>query len=146
MKLIELSITALIPTRAGCAVFLGAGDKVIHFFIELQIGQAINEHLSGEVYERPMTYDMVSAMMKGHGSSLTKVIIEDCQDGVFFAKQYWQVDNELGHRKVVVVDSRPSDAMALSVRQDAPLYIVEEIWDAQEDMTTLLNDLKSQVD
>jgi uncharacterized protein len=146
MSVIELSIRALIPTRAGCAVFLGHDDKVIHFFIELSIGQAINEYMAGETFPRPMTFDTVNALMTGFGARMTKVVINDYEDEVYYAKMYWMMENEIESKKIVELDTRPSDALALAVRQKAPLFIKEEVWDALEDMSPLLEDLKNQTE
>lgn len=146
MILKEIKIAALIPTRAGCAVFLGAEDKVIHFFIDLHIGQSINTALAGETLARPLTHDLFSATLSGFGGRMTKMIINDCKNEIFFARVYWEMENETHERSVVEIDSRPSDALALAVRQKAPILIKAEVWDECEDMTSLLNDLQTQMD
>ena len=145
MKVKEIRIVALIPTRAGCAVFLGNTRKVIHFFIDLHIGASINDAIAGEAYERPLTHDLFSQSMSVFGATMKKMIINDLKDETYFALVYWEMENEVKQRKVVEIDSRPSDALALSVRQQAPIYINQEVWDRSENMHSLLKELQNQV-
>lgn len=144
MTLKEIKITGLIPTRAGCAVFLGDKTKMIHFFIDLHIGHAINASMAGERSERPNTHDLHDQTMHAMGAKLTKMIINDYHEEVYYSRLYWQVENEVQHRKLIEIDARPSDAMALAVRQDAPILINQEVWDQAEDMTSLLTELREQ--
>ena len=150
MNLVKLDITALIPTRAGCAIFLSDGEKIIQFYIENNIGQAINDHISGESYDRPVTYDMVTSLLSSLGAQMKSLIIADHQaeegeDGVYFVNMVWEMENEVQGRKIVELDCRPSDAIALAVRQDVAIMIRSEVWGRLEDKSQLLHDLKSQM-
>lgn len=145
MNHLEINIVALIPTRAGCAVFLGKGKKVIHFFIDLHIGQAINMELAGDQSERPLTHDLFSRTMRGFGARMTHMIISDYRDEIYYAKIFWEMENEVKQKSIVEVDSRPSDALALAVRQKAKILMAESVWEASEDRSELLADLKAQV-
>ena len=91
----EIRIIALIPTRAGCAVFLGNDDKVIHFFIDLHIGHSINTAMAGESTHRPLTHDLFSATLKGVGARMTKMIINDCKNETFYSRVFWEMENEV---------------------------------------------------
>lgn len=144
MNLLQIEIAALIPTKAGCAVFLGNKRKVIHFFIDLHIGQTINDAILGNDTERPMTHDLFSATLKGFGGKMLKMIIHDYRDDIFYARVYWEMENEVMERKLLEIDARPSDAMALAVRQNAPILISKKVWKEAENMKELLNDLKNQ--
>jgi len=146
MRLQEINIIGLIPTRAGCAVFLGKEEKVIQFFIALPIGHAINSALADEKSERPLTHDLFSQTLKAFGSSMKRMVITDYKEEVYFAKIYWEMENELHAKKFVEIDARPSDAMALAVRYKAPIFISEEIWEASEDMSSLFFDLRNQAE
>ena len=146
MKVKVIRIVALIPTRAGCAVFLGDEDKIMQFFIDLQIGAAINAHLSNEPFERPFTHDLFSQSLDMFGVKMTKMIITDYQNDIYYARVHLEMKNALEERKSAVMDSRPSDALALAVRQGAPILIDENVWEEVEDMSQLLEDLKKQAD
>ena len=146
MNFIEIKIAALIPTKGGCAVFIGTEQKVIHFFIDLQIGQSINDALSGNMPTRPMTHDLFCGTLNGFGGRMTKMVINNYKDDVFYSRIYWEMENEVLEKKVVEIDARPSDAMALAVRQKVPILISETVWEESENMKPLLNDLKNQSD
>lgn len=145
MNLLQINIKALIPTNSGCAVFLTDGVKIIHFFIDLQIGETINSELAGVKAERPLTHDLFCTTLSALGGSLTKVIINDREGDVFYAKTYWEMQNEVMVRKIVEVDSRPSDSLALAVRQKCPLYISKDVWEETEDVTSLLKQLEDTI-
>ncbi len=146
MKLRKIKIVALIPTKAGCALFLGDDKKVIHFFIDLHVGASINFTLTGEVRDRPLTHDLFSQTLDMLGAKMNKMIITDRVEDIFYARVYMEMKNEVSERKIVVLDSRPSDALALAVRQGAALYIEESVMDASEDRTDLLEQLRDQAD
>lgn len=146
MNVTAIRIAALIPTKAGCAIFLGGDQKLVQFFIDLHIGHAINSHLTGEEFERPLTHDLFTSTMDAMGAELLKVVIYHYEEEVYYAKIYWEVENEIQHKKLLEVDARPSDAIALAVRQKAPLFMDSEIWEAAEDMSDLLIELKAQAD
>ena len=150
MKLIKLNIVALVPTRAGCAVFLVNDDKVIQFYIENGIGQAINDHLAGESFDRPMTFDLMSNLLKSMGARMKSLLIHDYKEdedseGVYFANMVWEMSNELEARKIVEIDCRPSDGIALAVRQEVDIMMKMSIWEALEDQSQLLTKLKEQM-
>ncbi len=150
MKTVELTINALVPTRSGCAIFLGDGEKMTQFFIESAIGLAINDHLAGEEFERPLTYDMMTSLLQSLGATMKRLLINDYQqsgeeDGIYYASMVWEMANEVEQRKIVEIDCRPSDAIALAVRQEIPILILESVWEGLEDKTPLLIDLKEQM-
>ena len=73
--LVRVEPVALLPTQAGCAVFLGDGSKSIVFYIEPAIGASINAALSGQVPPRPLSHDLMIAMLKTFGGSVQRVLI-----------------------------------------------------------------------
>ncbi len=66
---------------------------------------------------RPMTHDLFAAVMESHQIELTEVVIRDLQDGVFYAILVFSKGGD-----VRVTDARPSDAIALALRSDCPIY------------------------
>lgn len=146
MSVLEVQIVALIPTRAGCAIFLGTEHKLIHFFIDLHIGHSINSALSEKEFERPLTHDVFSDTLMGFGAEMMKMVIHDYENEVYYARMYWVLKGENKQKSIVEIDVRPSDAMALAVRQEAPILISKEVWENAEDMTDLFNELKNETD
>ena len=67
------------------------------------------------------------------------------QEGeVFYSRLFLKAENELMERKIVELDARPSDCIALAVRYEAPLFVVKSLWGELEDMTNILEDLREQ--
>lgn len=66
---------------------------------------------------RPITHDLLTALIDHLGGRLTKVVIDDLWNGVYYAKLHLAVDG-----KTVTVDARPSDGVAVSLRAGVPLY------------------------
>lgn len=133
---------ALMPTQAGCAVFLGDGSKVIVFYIDPAVGAAINATLAGQTPPRPMTHDLFIQALHGFGAKVTRMAIVAMDEGVYYARLILEASNELMERKILELDARPSDCLALAVRDDAPMFVVRALWDRLEDMSDALEKLR----
>ena len=144
MDHVKVEPVALMPTSAGCAVFLGDGQKVIVFYVEPAIGASINAVMSGVKPPRPLTHDLFSQMLDAFGAKVDKAVIVKVDGEVFYARLFITAENEIMERKVVEIDARPSDCLALAVRQDAPIYVREHVWDELRDMSEVLSELKEK--
>ena len=134
------------PTPAGCAVFLGDGEKVIVFYIEPAIGASINAVMSGVKPPRPLTHDLFSQVLDAFGGRVDHATIVNVEGEVFFARLFIVAENEIMERKVIEIDARPSDCLALAVRQDAPIYVVQDVWSGLRDMSDVLAELREKGD
>lgn len=143
-ELIQVEPIALLPTQAGCAVFLGDGKKSIVFYIEPAIGASINAVLSGQKPPRPLTHDLFMQVLRAFGARVTHVVISRVEEEVFYAHLHLTAENEIMEKKVIDADARPSDCIALAVRQDAPIMFVKSVWDQQPDMTHILEELREE--
>ena len=74
---------------------------------------------------RPLTHDLLKNVIELLGGEVIRVVINDLQNDTFYARIVLQ--NESG--ETIEVDSRPSDAIALAVRADAPIYVEDEVMD-----------------
>jgi bifunctional DNase/RNase len=70
----------------------------------------------------PMTHDLIQDLIERLGGRLVKVLVDDLWNGVYYARLYLAVDGE-----VLTVDARPSDAIAVALRMDAPLFASESV-------------------
>ncbi len=84
--------------------------------------QAIANELEGVRPQRPMTHDLLRNVIEALGASVKEVVIAELREGTFYAKVVFEYSD-------LEVDARPSDAIALAVRCNAPLYINEAIMD-----------------
>lgn len=125
------------PTSNGCAIFLGPEDKTFIIYVDSQIGNAISMIINRVQRERPMTHDLIANILMGLGAEVQRVIINEVHDRTFFARLILQMENELG-RKIVEIDSRPSDAIAMALHDDKPIFCSAAVLEAEDDMTELL--------
>jgi bifunctional DNase/RNase len=132
------------PTQAGCAVFLGDGSKVIVFYIDPAVGASINTVLSGQTPPRPLTHDLFQCTLEAFGAKVTRAIIVRMENEIYYARLIIEAQNEIMERKIVELDARPSDCIALSVRSGAPLYVLRALWDTLEDMSQTLEMMRQQ--
>jgi bifunctional DNase/RNase len=144
LDLTRVEPIALMPTQAGCAVFLGDGHKVISFFIDPAIGASINAVLAGQKPERPLTHDLFLMSLDAFGARLQRVVIVSMKDEVYFARVIFQVENEIQEKKIVELDARPSDCIALAVRVHAPMYVVTDLWDSLADVSDTLEEMRRE--
>ncbi len=143
-QLVRVEPIALMPTSAGCAVFLGDGEKSIVFYIEPSIGASINAVMSGVKPPRPLTHDLFSQTLEAMGARVDRVVIMRVEEDVYYARLFVIAENEIMERKVIEIDARPSDCLALAVRQQAPVYVLAEVWAGLRDMTGVLEDLRGK--
>jgi bifunctional DNase/RNase len=85
---------------------------------------AIDRRLKGIKPPRPLTHDLLASIIEGLGAKIEKIVINDLRNHTFFAK----IHISLNGRKVEI-DSRPSDAIALSTALGAPIYVDEHVFD-----------------
>ena len=143
---VEVTIKGLMPTANGCAVFLGNEEKVFVIYVDPSVGSAISMTISGVKKERPLTHDLIGHVFLGFGISLERVLINDVNDGTYFARVILHMQNELG-RKFLEIDARPSDSIVLALQQKRPIYVAQKVYDVVEDMTEILERvLKQQKD
>ena len=71
---------------------------------------------------RPMTHDLIKTLLLGLGTGIRKVVVSELKDDTFYAVIWLDKDGEL-----ISVDSRPSDALALALRLDCPIYVDEAV-------------------
>ncbi|MBE2203313.1 MAG: bifunctional nuclease family protein [Chthoniobacterales bacterium] len=139
---VPIQIRALIPTNAGCAVFLGNEEKVFVIYIDQSVGVAIGMFLSGADKERPLTHDLMGHILAAVGARVERVVINDLKSGTFFGRLILSSENELHQRKIIELDARPSDCMAMAAQQKAPIYVSRVVWEEVEDTSDLLGKLQ----
>jgi bifunctional DNase/RNase len=85
---------------------------------------AIDRRLKGIKPPRPMTHDLLDNIIKSVGARIDKIVINALRNHTFYAKIYLSLNGQ-----TVQIDSRPSDAIALSVASSAPIYVAEDVFD-----------------
>lgn len=100
------------------------GERTFPIVIGIFEAIAINRQIKGEMPERPMTHDLLSGVIEGLDARLDRVVVTDLRGDTFHANLLLQTDG-----RTVTVDSRPSDAIALAVRQNARIFVAETVLD-----------------
>lgn len=143
---IEVTVKGVMPTANGCAVFLGNDDKTFVIYVDSAVGSAIRMTLDGVKKDRPLTHDLIGHILLGLGARLDYILINDVNEGTFFARILLRMENEIG-RKIIEIDARPSDSMVLAIQQKRPVFVHRKVFDAVEDMSEiLLRVLKQQAE
>jgi uncharacterized protein len=144
-KLVRVEIVALLPTQAGCAVFLGDGSKVILIYIDPAVGLSINT-ATGQKAPRPLTHDLYMLTLQAFGAEVSRVVINEVDGDVFYARLILTAENEIMEKKIIELDARPSDCLAIAARAGAPIYVTRAVWDFLEDRSHFLEQMKNQGD
>ena len=134
---LKVSIKGVMPTSNGCALFLGPEEKTFIIYVDSQIGNTISMIINNVERERPITHDLISNIFVGLGISLQRIIINDVKDRTFYARMILKMENEV-ESKICEIDCRPSDAIALALHDERPIFVSHKVLEAEEDMTELL--------
>jgi bifunctional DNase/RNase len=100
------------------------GDRVLPIYIGPEEAKAIVQALEGIEVPRPMTHDLMRDSLVALGATVVRITVTELRERTFFAELELRHDG-----RTVRVSSRPSDAIALAVRVDAPIYASEAVLD-----------------
>ena len=139
---VEVKVRAVAATSGGFAVFLGNEDKVFVMFVDQKVGTAITMFMQDTPKERPLTHDLVANILRALGAKIERVIVNDLQCGIYYARLVLSAENESQQKKIIEIDARPSDCIAMATAQRAPIYVSLDVWDEVEDMTEALRNLQ----
>lgn len=142
---VEVQVRAVLPLEGSFAVFLGNEAKVFVIYIDESVGTAISMFMRGVSKERPLTHDLVGHLLMAFGAKVERVIINNINGSVFHARLIISAENELHTtRKMIELDARPSDSIAMAVQQSAPIFVAQSVWDAVEDVSDTLAQIEKK--
>lgn len=126
--MVEMTIESIRVSMMNYQRVVILREKGTERYLPIWIGpaeaDAIAVKLQGVAVPRPMTHDLLNSVISTLGASVNSIIVCDLQNDTFYAKLILDFDG-----KQVEVDSRPSDAMALAVRAQVPIYAEESVLD-----------------
>ncbi|MGA7239042.1 MAG: bifunctional nuclease family protein [Bryobacteraceae bacterium] len=99
-----------------------SGASVLPIWVGVYEANAIALEIEKVSTPRPMTHDLIKTLLLGLNTGLRKVVVSELKDDTFYAVIWLDRDGEL-----ISVDSRPSDALALALRLDCPIYVEESV-------------------
>jgi uncharacterized protein len=135
---VPVEIKGILPANSGCAIFLGNKEKVFVIQVEHNMGAIIGMFLRETKKERPLTHDLIAHIFKGFNISAERIVITDLKNSTFYARLILQQQNELG-RKIVEIDARPSDCIAIASAQKRPIFVTRSLFKQVEDMSEVLS-------
>lgn len=100
-----------------------AGERALPIWIGRPEAEAISAQMHGVKRERPMTHDLAQQIVLGLGGLLRRVQVTHVHDGTYHAELHLSRSGQ-----PVIVDSRPSDAIALALRLEAPIFVAEALF------------------
>src|SRR4029450_1439853 len=131
---VPVEIRGILPANSGCAIFVGNDEKVFVIQVEHNMGAVIGMFLRDTPKERPLTHDLINSIFKGFNVTVERAIITELKNSTYFARLILQQQNELG-RKIVEIDARPSDCLAIATAQKKPLFVASDLFSQVGDVS-----------
>jgi bifunctional DNase/RNase len=105
------------------------GEQVLPIWVGIFEANAIALELEKTTTPRPMTHDLLRNMARGLNAAVHKIVVSELRDDTFYATIWMEQQGE-----TVAIDSRPSDAIALALRWDCPIYVSRAVLDNAKQM------------
>lgn len=124
---VDVKVEALTLSQQGFALLLRqpGEDRVLPIFIGAPEAQSIAQALEGEPFPRPLTHDLFKTVLEALDAEVVRVQIVHVEEQTFHANLVLLAGGD-----EVELDARPSDAIALAVRFDAPIQVRQDIWES----------------
>lgn len=124
IRVIGLVYNQTVPGTYALVMGECEGNRRFSIMVGEAEAQSIALKLNNKIATRPLTHDLINNLLITFGASLEKIVIYDMVNEVFYSELQLQHD-----KKNIIVDARTSDAVALAVRNESPIYIRREILD-----------------
>jgi hypothetical protein len=125
---VEVELSRIIINEASDQQIIVLKERHGHRSFPIVIGIveifAIDRRLKGIKPPRPMTHDLLDGVIENLGAKMEKIVINDLRNHTFYAKIHLSLDG-----RTVKIDSRPSDAIALGVASNVPIYVAEHVFE-----------------
>ena len=99
-----------------------AGSTVLPIWVGIYEANAIALEIEKVNTPRPMTHDLIRNLLMGLETHVNKVVVSDLREDTFYAVIWLERDGQ-----IISIDSRPSDALALALRVDCPIFVEEDV-------------------
>ena len=136
-ELIAMSIKGLMLDPVSNSPIVVLKDDDEKFLLPIWVGifeaNAIALQLENITTPRPMTHDLLRNMIAELNARVLRIVINDLRDSTFFAQIRLAIG--AGTERTLEVDARPSDAIALALRTEAPIYVAQSVLDQAQTIT-----------
>ena len=108
------------------------GSAILPIWVGIYEANAIALEIEKVTTPRPMTHDLIKVLLMGLDTCIKKVVVSELKEDTFYALIWLERDG-----KLMSVDSRPSDALALALRHDCPIYVEEKVLQSSRNSATV---------
>ncbi|HYY68792.1 MAG TPA: bifunctional nuclease family protein [Terriglobales bacterium] len=115
------------------------GDAVLPIWVGIYEANAIALEIEKVTTPRPMTHDLIKNLLTGLDTRVHKVVVNELREDTFYAVIWLERD---GH--IISVDSRPSDALAIALRLDCPIFVDDEVLKSSKQATAVSDRVSSE--
>ena len=122
---VEMKIRGLMMdpvTNMPIVILKDSGDTVLPIWVGIYEANAIALEIEKVTTPRPMTHDLIKNVLTGLDAAVHKVVVTELREDTFYAVIWLEREG-----RAISVDSRPSDALALALRVDCPIYVEDEV-------------------
>jgi len=98
------------------------GNSVLPIWVGVYEANAIALEIEKVATPRPMTHDLIKNLLMGLNTSVQKVVVSELKEETYYALIWLEQNGQ-----IISIDSRPSDALALALRLDCPIYVEEQV-------------------
>jgi len=115
------------------------GESVLPIWVGIYEANAIALEMEKVATPRPMTHDLLKNLLIGLDAQVRKVVVNDLRDDTFFAVIWLEKEGQ-----TISIDSRPSDALALALRADCPIFVEDEVLKTSKLSSTISDKVSSE--
>ncbi len=115
------------------------GKSVLPIWVGVYEANAIALEIEKVTTPRPMTHDLIKNLLMGLGGGVSKVVVSDLQDDTFYAMIWVERNGEM-----IAIDSRPSDALAVALRLDCPIYVEDNVLSSSKNVAAVSDKANSE--
>ncbi len=130
MPEVRVEIYEIGRTDGGALILLQGKEEMTEKMIPIQCnfmqGRSIKSGLSGVTSSRPHTHDLFTDLLNEYGCALDRIVVDEIEEAVYSSKVYIsKYDN--GEKRDIVLEARPSDAIAVAARLRAPIFVDRDL-------------------
>ena len=115
------------------------GKSVLPIWVGVFEANAIALEIEKVPTPRPMTHDLIKNLLMGLDGGVRKVVVSDLKEDTFYAMIWVEREGEM-----IAIDSRPSDALAVALRLDCPIYVEDQVLNSSKNVTAVSDKANSE--
>lgn len=125
-ELVSVTFNKIMQSKSYTVIILGTEKKRFAIYTEAQVGRNIQAYLTEENRPRPLTHELIDALLRGLNIKLLQIVITDIEETVYFARIFFE--QKIGDEvHILEIDARPSDCITLALMHNAPVFCRKEI-------------------